>query len=118
MRKLEIPIWEKAIITVEEASAIAGGLNEAIIRLHAAQAINYGRITFECYMTGNKLCIVKDSFLKWLSELGRRHEQFCIIDCQRQLKELNALTETEKEAAAVAAAAKRGRPRKMRGIAI
>lgn len=113
MIRLEIPIWEKAIITVQEASALAGGMNDAIIRLHAAQSMYYGRNYFECYKTGNKLCIVKDSFLKWLSLLGRRHEEFDLNRCREELQLIIKKEEQPQETIAVV---KRGRPRKNREV--
>ena len=110
MCKAEIPIWQKAILTVEEASAYAGGMNVAIIRLAANQAIKLGAPNFECYMTGNKICIVRTSFEVWLSELGRRHTIFNIQDCQEKLQQiLRNIMESEKEEP------KKGRPRKNRG---
>ena len=114
MKKTEIPIWERAILTVEEASAIAGGMNEAIIRLYATKGIKTGEATFECYMTGNKLCIVKDSFIRWLSMLGRKHAMLDIESCRKELKNFentyNQLTLVE------FGKATRGRPRKNRGM--
>lgn len=112
MNKLEIPFWKKAILTVEEASNLACGLSPSIIRLYAARAIYEGQPAFECYKTGRKLCIVKDSFVRWLSEIGRRHEIFDIAKCQMELTAYSMQLDTGN--VPQAACPKRGRPRKNR----
>lgn len=87
---MEIPIWCKAVLSVEEASALADSLNVAIIRAAAYRAIKYNDNSFCAYMSGNKVCIPRVPFERWLEEHGRAHTQFSTnkarADC-RELKE-------------------------------
>lgn len=87
---MEIPIWRKAVLSVEEASAYANGLNVAIIRAAAYRAIKYGDRSFCAYPSGNKICIPRVPFERWLEEQGWLHTQLsrneAIAEC-RELKE-------------------------------
>ena len=87
---MEIPIWHKAVLTVTEASALAGGLNVAIIRAEARKSMS-GRGTLNAYMSGNKVCIPREPFLRWLEEQGRRHTVFNIAEAREEYSELKTV---------------------------
>jgi len=108
MEKIEIPVWEKAVITVTEASALASGLNTAIIRAEAWKSIENHVGNFPAYKVGRKVCIIREGFLKWLADHGARHTKFSVEAADKQLKTLRE----QQELTPIQLG--RGRPRKVR----
>lgn len=85
---MEIPIWCKAVLSVNEASELADGLNVAVIRAAAYRAIKYKNNSFCAYMSGNKVCIPREPFIKWLEEQGRKHVAFNTAAAREECVEL------------------------------
>lgn len=96
-----IPIWEKAVLTVEEAAALTG-IGRDVIRALAHQSL-HSVGDFPVFTVGTSLKIPRLSLLEWLSEAAA---------CGRNLKHV----ETAVEEAKKAAEGKRGRRRKVIGL--
>lgn len=88
---MEIPIWCKAVLSVAEASDYADGLSHAIIRAEAYKGIA-GRGSFNAYMSGNKVCIPRVPFERWLEEQGRLHTVFSHKQSNAEREELKEPT--------------------------
>lgn len=85
---MEIPIWYKAVLSVAEASDYADGLSHAIIRAEAYKSIEGRGGTFNAYMSGNKVCIPRIPFERWLEEQGRLHTKFSPRQSREDREEL------------------------------
>jgi len=102
--QLQIPIWEKAVLTVEEAAALTG-IGRDVIRALAHHAL-YGPGDFPVFTVGKSLKIPRLSLLEWLSDAAA---------CGRNLKRAEMTAEAARK---LPAGGKRGRPRKVIGMSV
>lgn len=95
-----VPIWEKAALTIEETVALTGfGCNT--VRALTFAALN-GAGDFPAFRIGKNIKVARLPLLDWLRDVALSH---------RDLKRADAIVAHVRE---MAAAPKRGRPRKMR----
>lgn len=99
--KLEIPVWNKAVLSLEEAAAY-GNLNVHLLRGFSVLAAA-GKSNFPVFYSGDTMKIPRVSFERWLEGLGDSHSKL-------ELKVVQRMVSEAKEPA------KRGRPRKERCI--
>ena len=99
--QLTVPIWEKAVLTVDETVELTG-IGRDVIRALAHHAL-HGPGDFPVFTVGTSLKIPRLPLLEWLSEAAA---------CGRNLKRV----ETAVEEAKKAAEGKRGRRRKVIGL--
>ena len=99
--KETIPVYRKAVLSVEEAAAY-GNISGLIIKAYALLAKNK-RGDFPCFWSGNTLKIPRVAFEKWLEDMGQKNECFGIKNIKAIIK--NAQQQD---------APKIGRPRKQR----
>lgn len=100
----KIPIWNKAVLTSEEAAEY-GNLALAVIQAHARLA-KEGRSSFPCFWSGENIRVHRQSFDKWLEELALGHHVIELKMVNEVIKKLNNGELSKK--------ARRGRPRKIR----
>lgn len=100
MEKDLIPIWEKAVLTIEETSAYMGIGTEQIRAL--AHAARHGMGDFPAFWVGNKIKVSRRALLQWLDDVAVSH---------RDLTKAAAMVENAKQMSEVRG---RGRPRKRR----
>lgn len=100
MPKPMIPIWEKAVLSVEEAAAY-GNISHQIIRGHALLA-KIGKSTFPAFWVGDTLKVHREEFNEWLKEVAVGHQKLEIKTVTEMLKQVTEI--------------KRGRPRKGRAV--
>lgn len=93
---MEIPVWRKAVLSVEEA-AVYGNIGQQLIRGFVALA-RLGKSDFPMFMSGDTAKIPRVGFEQWLEKLGSEHSQLELKTVQRMI----ASTDVPK----------RGRPRK------
>lgn len=100
MATKEIPVWEKAALTIEEATAYTG-IGERLIRslVHASL---HDRSDFPVFRIGDTSKIPRLPLLKWLEDAATS---------RRDLKRAAAMVENAKQ---MSEARGRGRPRKRR----
>ena len=95
-----IPVWEKAALTLEETASYMGvGVDTIRALAHAAR---HGMGDFPAFWVGTTAKVARLPLLTWLADAATSH---------RDLKRAEAIVANAKE---IAAAPKRGRPRKMR----
>lgn len=94
---MEIPVWRKAVLTVEEAAAY-GNISQHLLRGFVALS-RAGKSEFPVFYSGNSIKIPRVSFERWLESLGDGHVQLELKTVQRMVADLNE-------------SKKRGRPRK------
>lgn len=99
--KETIPVYRKAVLSVEEAAAY-GNISGLIIKAYALLAKNK-RGDFPCFWSGNTLKIPRVAFEKWLEDMGRKNECF-------EIKNIKAIIKNAQQQDAP----KIGRPRKQR----
>lgn len=105
MSNLDIPVWQKAVLTVDEAASY-GSLSPQMLRgLVTLTKLNKGSFPF--FMSGDTVKIPRVSFEEWLVNMGREHTQL-------ELKLINQMIESIKKEAEP----KRGRPRKARLVVV
>jgi excisionase family DNA binding protein len=102
--QLTVPIWEKAVLTVEEAAALTG-IGRDVIRALAHHAL-HGPGDFPVFTVGKSLKIPRLSLLEWLSDAAA---------CGRNLKRAEMTAEAARK---LPAGGKRGRPRKVIGMSV
>ena len=95
-----VPIWEKAALTVEETIALTGFGRDTVRALTFAALNGVG--DFPAFKVGRTTRVARLPLLDWLRDVAQSH---------RDLKRAEAIVANAKE---MAAAPKRGRPRKMR----
>lgn len=96
MAKEEIPVWEKAALTIEE-TAVYTGIGSKLIRALAYASLNE-RGDFPAFKVGTNVKIPRLPLLKWLADTAVAH---------KNLQHAAAIVEN-----AVKAETRRGRPRK------
>lgn len=94
----EIPVWVKAVLSVEEAAAY-GNISPQLIRGFSALA-RAGRSDFPVFYSGDTLKIPRQAFERWLEELANDHKRLDLKIVRRMIVSLEEPI-------------KRGRPRKM-----
>ena len=94
MEKDLIPIWEKAVLTIEETSAYMGIGTEQI------RALAHG--DFPAFWVGKTIKVSRRALLQWLDDVAVSH---------RDLTKAAAMVENAKQ---MSEARGRGRPRKRR----
>ncbi len=94
-----IPIWEKAVLTAEEAAELSG-VNISILRIHGHLAV-LGQSEFPSFFVGNHMKVHRELFIKWLADIAKNHEKLELKTVKRVLEEATAPST-------------RGRPRKNR----
>ena len=99
--KETIPVYRKAVLSVEEAAAY-GNISGLIIKAYALLAKNK-RGDFPCFWSGNTLKIPRVAFEKWLEDMGQINESF-------EIKNIKAIIKNAQQQDAP----KIGRPRKQR----
>lgn len=99
--KETIPVYRKAVLSVEEAAAY-GNISGLIIKAYALLAKNK-RGDFPCFWSGNTLKIPRVAFEKWLEYMGQKNECF-------EIKNIKAIIKNAQQQDAP----KIGRPRKQR----
>ena len=93
-----IPIWEKAVLNVEEASAYMGiGVEQIRALAHAAR---HGMGDFPAFWVGKTIKVSRRALLQWLDDIAASH---------RDLAKAAAMV---KNAQQMSEARGRGRPRK------
>lgn len=95
-----VPIWEKAALTVEETIAFTGIGRDTVRALVFAALNDVG--DFPAFRIGKNVKVARLPLLDWLRDVALSH---------RDLKRAEAIVAHARE---MAAAPKRGRPRKMR----
>ena len=95
-----VPIWEKAALTVEETIAFTGIGRDTVRALVFAALNDVG--DFPAFRVGKSIKVARLPLLDWLRDAALSH---------RDLKRAEAIVAHARE---MAAAPKRGRPRKMR----
>ena len=95
-----VPIWEKAALTVEETIALTGFGRDTVRALTFAALNDVG--DFPAFRIGRSIKVARLPLLDWLRDAALSH---------RDLKRAEAIVAHARE---MAAAPKRGRPRKMR----
>lgn len=95
-----IPVWEKAALSVEETIALTGFGRDTVRALTFAAMNNVG--DFPAFRIGRSIKVARLPLLDWLRDVALSH---------RDLKRAEAIVTHAKE---MAAAPKRGRPRKIR----
>lgn len=96
---MEIPVWRKAVLTIEEASAY-GDMNLHLLRGLAVLA-KAGKSDFPSFSAGTSFKIPREPFERWLEKLGGEHTQLELKTVRRMVQELKEQS-----------VPKRGRPRK------
>lgn len=99
----EIPVWRKAVLTIEEAAAY-GDMNQHLLRGFVALA-KAGKSDFPVFEVGTSFKIPRIGFEQWLEKLGNEHTQLELKTVRQMIKSLNESSATVKH---------RGRPRKQR----
>jgi hypothetical protein len=97
MSKLDIPLWEKAVLSVEEAAEY-GNMSPQIIRGHAHLA-SLGKSNLPVFWVGCAVKIHREEFCEWLKELAMGHHRL-------EVKTVAAIVEQATQPV------KPGRPRK------
>lgn len=100
--QLTVPIWEKAVLTVDETVALTG-IGRDVIRALAHHAL-HGPGDFPVFTVGTSLKIPRLSLMEWLSDAAA---------CGRNLKRAEITAEAARK---LPAGGKRGRPRKVIGL--
>ena len=95
-----VPIWEKAALSVEETIALTGFGRDTVRALTFAALNDAG--DFPAFRIGRSIKVARLPLLDWLRDAALSH---------RDLKRAEAIVAHARE---MAAAPKRGRPRKMR----
>ena len=95
-----IPVWEKAALSVEETIALTGFGRDTVRALTFAALNDVG--DFPAVRIGRSIKVARLPLLDWLRDAALSH---------RDLKRAEAIVAHARE---MAAAPKRGRPRKMR----
>ena len=93
-----IPIWEKAVLNLEETAAYMG-IGVAQIRA-LAHAARHGMGDFPAFWVGTSVKVARLPLLSWIADTAMSH---------RDLKRAAKIVENAKQ---VETARKRGRPRK------
>lgn len=100
---MDIPVWHKAVLTIEEAAAY-GDMNQHLLRGFVALA-KAGKSDFPVFEVGTSFKIPRVGFEQWLEKLGNEHTQLELKTVKRMIKSLQEGSLTAK---------RRGRPRKER----
>lgn len=87
MAKPEIPVWEKAVLSAEEAAAY-GNISPQIVRAHAFLA-KVGKSNFPAFWVGNTLKVHREEYNHWLKELAMGHCKLEIKTVQSIIAEAN-----------------------------
>ena len=95
----EIPVWRKAVLTIEEAAAY-GSIGQQLLRGFVVLA-KAGKSDFPVFFSGTSIKIPRIGFEAWLERMGSEHTQCELKTVQRMIESLNEPDEP-----------KRGRPRK------
>ena len=98
MAKEEIPVWEKAALTIEE-TAVYTGIGSKLIRALAHASLNE-RGDFPAFKVGTNVKIPRLPLLKWLDDAATS---------RRDLKRSAAIVENAEQ---MQMTRRRGRPRK------
>lgn len=69
-----IPVYRKAVLSLEEAAAY-GNISGLIIKAYALLARDK-RGGFPCFWAGNTIKIPRIAFEKWLEDMGHKNECF------------------------------------------
>ena len=96
MAKEEIPVWEKAALTIEETTAYTG-IGERLVRALAHAAL-HDRNDFPVFRIGVTVKIPRLPLLKWLDDAATSH---------RDLKRSAAMVENAEQVQMIR---RRGRP--------
>lgn len=94
----EIPVWRKAVLTIEEAAAY-GNVGQQLLRGFVTLA-KAGRSDFPVFFSGTDIKIPRVGFEAWLERMGNEHTQ-CELKAVKRM--IDSLKDQEP---------KRGRPRK------
>lgn len=94
----DIPVWRKAVLSIEEAAAY-GNIGQQLLRGFAALA-KAGKSDFPVFFSGDTMKIPRIGFEQWLERMGSEHTQCELRTVQRMIASLNESVN------------KRGRPRK------
>lgn len=100
----KIPIWNKAVLSSEEAAEY-GNLALVQITAHAYLA-KHGKSDFPCFWVGKSIKIHRKAFDKWLEELALGHYVLELARVKDIIKNIN-----NSQAQIVK---RRGRPRKQK----
>lgn len=100
MTKKEIPVWEKATLTIDETAAYTG-IGGKLIRALAHASLNE-RSDFPAFRIGVTVKIPRLALLKWLEDVSTSH---------RDIKRAAEMVENAEQ---MSEARGRGRPRKRR----
>lgn len=101
MAKKEIPVWEKAALTIDETAAYTG-IGGKLIRALAHASLNE-RGDFPAFRIGVTVKIPRLALLKWLEDVSISH---------RDINRAAAMVENAEQ---VQITRRRGRPRKQIG---
>ena len=93
----DIPVWHKAVLTIEEAAAY-GSVGQQLLRGFVALA-KAGKSDFPVFFSGNSIKIPRIGFEAWLERMGSEHTKCELKTIQRMIASLDEPV-------------KRGRPRK------
>lgn len=100
----KIPIWNKAVLSSEEAAEY-GNLALVQIQAHAVLA-KHGKSDFPCFWVGQSIKVHRKAFDKWLEDLALGHYVLELARVKETINNLDKVTEQIKK--------RRGRPRKVR----
>lgn len=98
MAKEEIPVWEKAALTIEETASYIG-VHENLVRA-LANASKHDLNDFPAFWVGRVIKVARKPLLKWLEDSATSH---------RDLNRAAAMVENAEKMSEVR---RRGRPRK------
>lgn len=98
MATKEIPVWEKAALTIEETASYIG-VHENLVRA-LANASKNDLNDFPAFWVGRVIKVARKPLLKWLADVATSH---------RDLKRAAAMVEN---AVTAQTTRRRGRPRK------